>query len=82
MANSQLMFKVETNADALAKNVEEMTTHFAVAPDYDPAKVEMVAFGEIDIARHFSISVECIENVWRATLTPIPELQAIMDMVP
>ncbi|MBQ2263262.1 MAG: hypothetical protein II336_18110 [Loktanella sp.] len=72
---------VNVKNDALDA-INRMAAHFETAPNDDPAKMAMAAFGEIDAEKHLIIEggKEGGEYFVRTTLSP--ELQAICDMVP
>lgn len=74
---------VNTDAvEALIAKVDAMAAYFDAAHDDDPVKVEMAAFGEIDIDRHFHTKVDFCAGQVVVTVTPVPELQRIMNLVP
>ncbi|WP_306150642.1 hypothetical protein [Roseovarius sp. MMSF_3281] len=81
MAKTVLSIQVKSNVDALARAVGAMQAHFEAAPDDDPAKCAMIAFGEIDAKRHIQTDARFEDGVCHVTLSMCPELQAIADMV-
>lgn len=83
MAETKGTIPVDTSAvAALIAKVDAMATYLDTAPDDDPAKVEMAAFGEIDTDKHFHTKVDFCAGQVVVTVTPVPELQRILDLVP
>lgn len=83
MAENKGMIPVDkSSVEAMIAKIEAMVSYFDSAPDDDPAKVEMSAFGEIDCDRHIDMTVDFLEGQVVVTVTPVPELQRIMDLVP
>lgn len=68
--------------NAALDSINRMAQHFDTAPDTDPAKVAMAAFGEIEIGRDIVIESGKDEGGYFVRALLSPALQAICDMVP
>lgn len=83
MVDISLEIPINTDAvEALIARFERASSYFDAAPDDDPFKVAMAAFGEIDCDRDIQTKVDFHDGQVVVTVTPVPELQRIMDMVP
>lgn len=83
MTETKGTIPVDTSAvQAMIAKIEAMASYFTTARDDDPAKVAMAAFGEIDCERHIHTKVDFPGGQVVVTVTPVPELKRIMDLVP
>lgn len=78
---AELRVVIKTNVNDVVATVERMAAHFETAPDDDPAKQAMAAFGEIVAARDLVFTSECDGGLVEVTALLSPELQRIADMV-
>lgn len=70
------------DTDVALDAINRMAHHFETAPDTDPAKVAMAAFGEIEIGRDIIVEGGKDEGGYLVRATLSPALQTICDMVP
>lgn len=71
-----------TSVEAVLATINRAAEYLDAAPDDDPAKVAILAFGEIDVDRDFTTKVDFSRGQVVVTVTPVPELQRVLDMVP
>lgn len=77
-----LSVKTTANFGDVTRALERMLAHFEATPNDDPVKVAMIELGGIDAERHLPMVSDCADGVIAVRVTPSPELQRIMDMVP
>jgi hypothetical protein len=77
-----LKLKMTMDLDDITRAFDRMRAHFEAAPDDDPAKLAMAAFGEVDTEKHLPVVSDYANGVISVRCAPCPELQRIMDMVP
>lgn len=83
MAVVDLKIKVSSeDVDIFTAKVEAAAAYFERAPDDDPLKMEMAAFGEIDSDRDVTLTAEYGDGAFIVRVTPSPGLQSLLDMVP
>lgn len=79
---AELKIKVQMDIDGVTETIERMAQHFETAPDDDPAKQAMAAFGEIDPETHLVLDEKFEGGVLSIEVRLCPELQRIADMTP
>ena len=79
---AELKMKIKTNVHELAAKIEAMGLHLETAPEDDPAKIAMLAFGKIDPEAHFQYDTRSVDGEIICDVIAAPELQRIMDMIP
>ena len=82
MTNCKLNITVKGEVDPLLAQIERASAYLDSAPDDDPIKQKMLAFGEINMDSHITLETKVNGLTAIVTATACPELQAILDMVP
>ena len=80
MATMSIM--LNTDVSNVTATIQRMADHFDAAPEDDPAKLAMLAFGEINTDRDLVFTSDYSEGAVTVTVSLSPALQRIADMVP
>lgn len=78
----KLTLKVVSNIEDVVAKVVAAQRYFEAAPDSDPLKQDMAAFGVIDIDRDMVQDVRCDGGRIVVDVSFAPDLQRLMDRVP
>ena len=79
---AQVLLEFRSNIDEFCSTVERLAEYLNTAPEGDPVKAIMLAYGELDLDRHITQEVSCLDGIVTLTFGFKRGLQAIVDMVP
>lgn len=77
-----MSIKLSTNVSNVTATMHRMADYFEAAPEDDPAKRAMSAFGEINTDRDLVFTSDYSDGAVTVTVSLSPALQRIADMVP
>ncbi|MCF7725776.1 hypothetical protein [Sulfitobacter sp. M22] len=79
---AQSILKIETNLSEFSSAVKRLAEYIDTAPDDDPVKEAMLAYGAIDLEHDITQETSCVNGVTTITYGFKPAFQKLVDMVP